>query len=113
MSFETMPIVVFGFLVAMFIQTFAPLLYAYTPEPYPTEIRNSGAGLVYGAGRLANTVGPLLVAFFYRHYGYTSVFVYISSCWVLVAITVGGFGLKTTGRALEQLSAAPKKAGAE
>lgn len=113
MSFKTTPIIVFGFLVAMFIQTFAPLLYTYTPEPYPTEIRNSGAGLVYGAGRLANTLGPLLVAFFYKHYGYTSVFVYISSCWVLVAITVGGFGLKTTGRALEQLSAAPTKAGAE
>jgi putative MFS transporter len=104
MAFKTAPIVVFGFLVAMFLQTFAPLLYAYTPETYPTEIRNSAVGLAYGIGRLANTVGPLLVAFLFSHYGYTSVFVYIAACWALVAITIGGFGARTKGRLLEQLS---------
>jgi putative MFS transporter len=98
MSFKTVPIIIFGFLVAMFLQTFGPLLLAYTPEAYPTEIRNSGAGLAYGVGRLANTAGPLLVAFFYNHYGYSSVFVYISVCWVLVAIAVGTFGVKTRGQ---------------
>lgn len=104
MSFKTTWIITFGFLVAMFLQTFAPLMFAYTPEAYPTEIRSSGMGLVYGLGRLANTVGPLLVAFFYSHYGYTSVFVYIAVCWVLVAVTIGGFGIRTQGRLLEQLS---------
>jgi putative MFS transporter len=98
MSFKTVPIVVFGFLVAMSLQIFAPLLYAYTPEAYPTEIRNSGAGLAYGIGRLANTFGPLLVAFFYNRYGYTSVFVYVAVCWLLVAITIGGFGVRTRGQ---------------
>ena len=92
----------------MFLQTFAPLLFAYTPEAYPTEIRSSGMGLAYGLGRLSNTVGPLLVAFSYSHYGYTSVFVGIAVCWVSVAVTVGGFGIKTQGRLLEQLSEDPK-----
>jgi putative MFS transporter len=103
MSFKTAWIITFGFLVAMFLQTFAPLLFAYTPEAYPTEIRSSGMGLVYGLGRLSNTVGPLLVAFSYNHYGYTSVFVGITVCWVLLAVTVGGFGIRTQGRLLEQL----------
>lgn len=104
MSFSSVPIVIFGFLVAMFLQSFAALLYAYTPEVYPTEIRNSGAGLAYGIGRLANAFGPLLVAFFYNHYGYTSVFVYIAVCWLLVAITIGGFGVRTRGQVLERLT---------
>lgn len=108
MSFKNTWIIIFGFLVAMFLQTFAPLLYAYTSEGYPTEIRSSGMGLVYGLGRLANTVGPLLVAFFYNHYGYTSVFLYIAMCWVLVAFTIGGFGIRTRGRLLEQLNQDPK-----
>jgi putative MFS transporter len=108
MSFKTTWIVIFGFLVAMFLQTFAPLLFAYTPEAYPTEIRNSGMGLVYGLGRLANTLGPLLVSFLYNRYGYTSVFVYIALCWVLVAITIGGFGIRTKGRLLEHVSEYPK-----
>jgi putative MFS transporter len=93
-------IVVFGFLVEMFLRTFASLLYAYTPECFPTEIRNSGAGLSYGVGRLANIVGPLVIAFLFTHYGYTSVFVYIAATWIVVALVVGAFGPPTRSRAL-------------
>lgn len=105
LSFNTAAIIVFGFLVAMFIQTFAPLLYAYTPELYPTEIRNSGSGLAYGIGRLANVIGPQIVVFFYTGYGYESVFVYIAACWVVVALAVGLFGPKTRSKELEIVSA--------
>lgn len=100
LTFRANMIVVFGFLVAMFLQTFAPLLYAYTAECYPTEIRNSGAGLTYGIGRLANVFGPLVVVFVFSHYGYASVFIYIAACWLLVAIAVGIFGPRTKGQAL-------------
>jgi MFS transporter, putative metabolite:H+ symporter len=100
LTFRTITIIVFGFLVAMLQHVHTPLLYAYTPECYPTEIRNSGAGLAYGVGRLANVVGPLLVAFLFTHHGYTSVFVYIATCWVLVAIIIGIFGPLTKGRTL-------------
>jgi len=100
LSFRTGIIVVFGFLVTMLIQTFAPLLYAYTAECFPTGIRNSGTGLTYGVGRLANAFGPLLVAFLYGHYGYASVFVYIATTWVLVAVGIGGFGPLTRGKIL-------------
>jgi putative MFS transporter len=100
LTFRTMTIIIFGFLVAMLQHIHTPLLYAYTPECYPTEIRNSGAGLAYGVGRLANVFGPLLVAFLFTHYGYTSVFVYIAACWVLVAVTIGIFGPLTKGRTL-------------
>lgn len=100
LSFSKYPIIIFGFLVSMFIQTFAPLLYAYTPECYPTEIRNSGSGLGYGIGRLANAFGPLLVAFLFIHYGYKSVFVYIAITWLLVAFIISTFGPKTKGRTL-------------
>ena len=73
-SSQTVTIVVFGFLVAMSQQVFAALLYAYTPECFPTAVRNTGAGLAYGGGRLANAFGPLLVAFLFANYGYASVF---------------------------------------
>jgi MFS transporter, putative metabolite:H+ symporter len=102
-TFKAAAIIICGFLVAMFMQTFAPLLYAYTAECYPTPIRNSGTGLAYGVGRLSNALGPLLVAFLFNHYGYASVFVYIASTWVLVAIIIGGFGPLTNGRTLASL----------
>ena len=100
LTFNVTAIIVFGFLVAMLNQTFAPLLYSYTAECYPTEIRNSGTGLTYGAGRLANGFGPLLIAFLFTHYGYASVFVYIAACWLVVALTVSIFGPRTKGRIL-------------
>jgi len=44
LSFSVLPIEIFGFLVAMFLQTFAALLYAYTPELFPPALRNRDSG---------------------------------------------------------------------
>jgi len=93
-------IVVFGFLVVMFIQTFAPLLFAYSGECFPTYIRNSGTGLCYGIGRLSNVLGPLIIAYLYNHVGYKSVFAYIAGMWLLVAVVLSAFGPRTKGRIL-------------
>lgn len=95
LSFQTVTIIIFGLMVEMFIHAFTPLLYSYTAEAFPTEIRNSGTGLAYGTGRLVNVFGPLIVVFLFNHYGYTSVFVYIALTWLLVAGTVAVFGLRS------------------
>ena len=88
-------IVFFGFLVEMFLHTSMPLTYAYTAESFPSGIRNSGTGIAYGAGRLANIFGPLVIAFLFTHYGYKSVFAYIAALWVMVALIVAVFGLRS------------------
>ena len=103
-TFQPLLIVAFGFLVTVSMQAFAPLLYAYSPELYPTEARASGTGLTYGVGRLANVVGPLIVGFLFVGYGYQSVFGYIAACWLIVALATGIFGPRTGKRTLEQLS---------
>lgn len=88
-------IVLFGLLVEMFIHLFMPLMYAYTAESFPSDVRNSGTGLAYGSGRLANIVGPLVIAFLFKHYGYRSVFVYISLTWAVVAVLIGLMGARS------------------
>ena len=100
LSLSTWIIVTFGFLVAMGQQVFAPMLYAYTAECFPTNARNTGAGLSYGIGRLGNAVGPLIVAVLYSTYGYRSVFAYIAVCWVLVALLVMAFGPRMNAKPL-------------
>ncbi len=100
LSFNTWIIVIFGFLVAMSQQVFAPMLYAYTAECFPTPARNTGAGLSYGIGRLGNAVGPLIVAFLFTTYGYRSVFAYIAACWVVVACLILAFGPRMNKRTL-------------
>jgi MFS transporter, putative metabolite:H+ symporter len=104
LTFQPVLIIVFGFLVALLLQAFAPLLYAYSPELYPTEARASGAGLTYGVGRLANVAGPIIVGALFVSSGYLSVFVYVAACWLLVALAVGIFGPLANRRSLEKLS---------
>jgi MFS transporter, putative metabolite:H+ symporter len=107
LTFNAVAIVVFGFCVNALLQTFAALLYAYTPELFPTAQRNSGNGLAYGTGRLANIIGSLIVASIFGSFGYQPVFVYIAACWVIVAITVAVFGPRTGMRHLETLNDVP------
>jgi MFS transporter, putative metabolite:H+ symporter len=95
MTFKISFIIFFGFLVEMFMHTSMPLTYSYTAESFPSGIRNSGTGVAYGAGRLANIVGPLIIAFIYNHYGYKSVFGYISALWIMVALIVSVFGVRS------------------
>jgi putative MFS transporter len=102
LSFNAVAIVAFGFAVSFLIQTFAALLYAYTPELYPTSVRNTGSGLAYGVGRLANIFGPLLVAAIYSHAGYVWVFVYIGACWLAVAAAIAIFGPRSGQSSLEE-----------
>lgn len=104
LTFNPVAIVVFGFSVNLLIQTFATLLYTYSPELFPTGLRNAGHGLVYGSGRLANIVGPMIVAALFSAFGYQAVFVYIAACWLIVAVAVALFGPRTGRRPLEDVA---------
>ena len=104
LTMQPVLIVTFGFSVAMLIQTFASICYAYTPEQYPTEVRNAGAGFAYGAGRVANVANAFIVSAIYAGLGYTWVFGYIAACWVGCAIVAFVFGARTRARPLEALS---------
>lgn len=96
-------VMIFGFLVEFFLWTFAALLYAYTPELYPTRLRNTGSGIAYGVGRLVNIAGAPIVAVIFGSLGYVSVFVYVALCWFVTALAIAILGPKTGNIALEDL----------
>ena len=106
LSFKPLLIVGFGFLVGTLVQTFATLLYAYTPEQFPTGMRSSATGLTYGAGRIANVMNAFVIAAIYSNIGYVAVFAYVAGAWLLTAVITAAFGPRTTGRSLEALNAA-------
>jgi putative MFS transporter len=104
LTFNPVAIIVFGFCVHLLIQTFATLLYTYSPELFATGLRNAGHGLVYGTGRLANIFGPMIVAAIFAGLGYQAVFVYIAACWLVVAMAIAIFGPRTGKQPLEALA---------
>jgi putative MFS transporter len=104
LTFNPIFIVTFGFLLNLIERIFSSNLYAYTSELYPTELRASGTGLTYGIGRLANTIGPMLIGFIFTGYGYMSVFIFIALCWLASAASIGFFGPRTKNRKLEDIN---------
>jgi putative MFS transporter len=53
-------------------------------------------------GRLANVAGPFVVSFLYSGYGFLSVFLFFTGCWLLCALTVGIFGIGSKKQTIEQ-----------
>lgn len=104
LTLQPVLIVTFGFCVALLIQTFASICYAYTPEQYPTEVRNTGAGFAYGAGRVANVANAFIISAIYGAFGYVWVFAYIAGAWLCCAAVAAVFGARTWARPLEVLS---------
>lgn len=104
LTFRPALIVLFGFLVGMTVDMFAALCFAYTPEQFPTDVRNSGTGLAYGVGRLANVVNPFVISTILATIGYPAVFAYIAGAWVITALIALTWGVRTTGRSLERIS---------
>src|SRR5690606_29092597 len=80
------------------------ILYAYTPELYPTRIRATGAGFASSIGRLGSFVGPFAVGFLLPVTGQTGVFTLGAASFAIAAAVVVLLGVETRGRALEDIS---------
>ncbi|WP_037345351.1 MFS transporter [Sciscionella sediminilitoris] len=104
LSFNPVLVVVFGFCMAALLMAFGAQMYTYSPELFPTALRNTGNGLVYGLGRLSNVFGPMMIAAVYGFAGYQSVFVYIGLCWLISAAALVFFApRKVSGGLTESL----------
>jgi MFS transporter, putative metabolite:H+ symporter len=93
-----MVIIVGGFLINLFQHVHGPLSYLYVPESYPVEARGKGNGFAYGVGRLSNIIAPFIVSSLYSGYGFFSVFMFYSACWLICGVVVGIFGLSTLNK---------------
>jgi putative MFS transporter len=77
--------------------------HTYQSEVFPTQIRAQGVGVVYSFSRLSAMFSGYLIAFVLDEVGPAGVFVLISGAMAIVAVTVGLFGPRTRGRALEDI----------
>lgn len=95
-----------GFLMQFFFFGMWCVLYAYTPELYPTRARSSGAGWASAFGRVGAILGPVIVAFMLKSVsgGEGSVFTLGAASFVIATLLVLILGPETKGKILEQIA---------
>jgi MFS transporter, putative metabolite:H+ symporter len=79
--------------------------HAYQAELYPTRVRATGVGFVYSWSRLSTVGSSYMIAWLLGLGGAPAAFGFIAAAMLVVVISVGLFGPRTRGLALEEIAA--------
>lgn len=80
------------------------VLYAYTPELFPSRARATGCGYASFCGRIGALLGPTLVGAIVTWSTSDAVFIFGAVCFGIAAVFVWCFGVETRGMPLESVS---------
>lgn len=80
------------------------VLYAYTPELYPTRCRATGGGFASAVGRIGSLIGPYVVGLILPSTGQSGIFAIGAGCFAVAAVVVWVLGVETKGQLLEKVS---------
>jgi putative MFS transporter len=97
-------LILFGVLITMSNNLLSYSYHAYQAELFPTRIRARAVGFVYSFSRLSTVFNSFMIAFFLQSFGTAGVFGFISSAMLVVVLSIGIFGPRTRGLALEEIS---------
>lgn len=99
------PVIALGTIVTLANAWFSCAFHAYQAELYPTRIRAQAVGFVYSWSRFSSIFVGFIIAAVLRAYGTLGVFSVIAVAMLIVAITIGVFGIRTNRVELEELAA--------
>lgn len=97
-------LIVFGVLLTCSNNWMSMAFHAYQPELFPTRVRAQAVGFVYSWSRLSAIFTSFLIGFFLRDFGVGGVFAFIAASMLMVMLSIGIFGPRTRGLALEDIS---------
>ena len=99
-------IILWGCLLSFFNLGAWGVLYSYTPEQYPANIRAFGSGWASAIGRVGGIVAPMVVTHMMAvdKEAFSSVFIMFTGVLLAVAIVIIVLGEETRGRTLESIS---------
>ncbi len=98
------PLIVVGVLVTLSSNWLSFSLHNYQAEVFPTRIRARAVGFVYSWSRLSTAFAGLVIGSLLKSFGVMAVFGAIAFAMAMVIIAAGGFGPRTRGRSLEEIS---------
>jgi putative MFS transporter len=97
-------LITFGILITLSNNLLSYSYHAYQAELFPTRIRARAVGFVYSWSRLSTIFTSFMIAFFLQRYGTRGVFIFIAVSMLMVILSIGIFGERTKGLALEEIS---------
>ncbi len=100
-------LIIAGLFMQFFLFGMWSVLYAYTPELYPTALRATGTGFASSVGRVGSLIGPYVVGVLLPITGQGGVFTLGAASFGIAALVVILLGVETKGRSLEEVSQVP------
>jgi MFS transporter, putative metabolite:H+ symporter len=97
-------LILLGVLVTLCNNLMSFSFHSYQSELFPTRIRSRAIGFVYSWSRLSAALSGLVVAFLLNLGRVNAVFAFIAFAMAVVVATIGGFGPRTHGLALEAIA---------
>ncbi|WP_279580259.1 MFS transporter [Fodinicola feengrottensis] len=104
-SGSTALVLVFGFLYTCVSNIFSNSYHIYQAEIFPTALRSTAASGTYALSRLTSAAMPFVLVPVLNSAGAGVMFAVVATAMVLVSLTVGILGPRTTGRPLEAVNA--------
>jgi MFS transporter, putative metabolite:H+ symporter len=103
-STSSTTIIVAGFCYTLVSNIFSNAFHVYQAELYPTRARATASGAAYAMSRLSTAALPYILIPVLDTHGSGAVFAVVAAALVLLALDVGLFGPRTTGRSLEEVN---------
>ena len=97
-------IVAMGLMLQVAANGMSYSFHAYQQELFPTGLRARASGFVYSWSRLSVIFSSFVIAYLLKTFGVAGVFVFIAGAMAVVMATIGLFGPRTSGVALEKIS---------
>jgi MFS transporter, putative metabolite:H+ symporter len=97
-------IVAMGLMLQVAANGMSYSFHAYQQELFPTGLRARAAGFVYSWSRLSVIFSSFVIAYLLKGFGVSGVFAFIAGAMLVVMATIGFFGPRTSGVALERIS---------
>jgi len=93
----------FGLAMQFFMFGMWSVMYAYTPELYPTHVRATGTGFASSIGRIGAFLGPTLVGVILPRTGQPGVFILAGCSFLIAAVRIIVLGKETKRIVLEEI----------
>jgi MFS transporter, putative metabolite:H+ symporter len=97
-------LIVMGVLLTCANNWMSVSFHTYQAELFPTRVRARAVGFVYSWSRFSAIFTSLMIGFFLRDFGVPGVFTFIAVSMLAVVLSIGIFGPRTRGLALEMIS---------